>query len=150
MKRILILLIASTCLFVYAMGQTTALKQIKVKGNSFVIDDDKPFIFRGLNTSDPDRLQNIGHWNKAYFEEIKNWGANVVRFPIHPRAWRKQGKMNYLKMLDEGVQWATELGIYVIMDWHSIGNITLFNQYFAIFKLNFCIIHIHARRQRLV
>ena len=123
MKRILILLIAITCLFVYAMGQTTALKQIKVKGNSFVIDDDKPFIFRGLNTSDPDRLQNIGHWNKAYFEEIKNWGANVVRLPIHPRAWRKQSKMNYLKMLDEGVQWATELGIYIIIDWHSIGNL---------------------------
>ena len=123
MKRILLLLIANTCLFIYAMGQRTALKQIKVKGNNFVIDDDKPFVFRGLNTSDTDRLQNIGHWNKAYFEEMKNWGANVVRFPIHPRAWRKQGKMNYLKMLDEGVQWATELGIYVIMDWHSIGNL---------------------------
>ncbi len=123
MKRILYLILAINCLSVYATGQTTALKQIKVKGNNFVIDDDKPFIFRGLNASDPDRLQTIGHWNKAYFEEMKNWGANIVRFPIHPRAWRKQGKMNYLKMLDDGVQWATELGIYVIMDWHSIGNL---------------------------
>ena len=94
MKRILCLLIASTCLFVYAMGQTTALKQIKVKGNSFVIDDDKPFIFRGLNTSDPDRLQNIGHWNKAYFEEMKNWGANVVHFTLLAPGARVDGETN--------------------------------------------------------
>ena len=123
MKRILCLILAINCLSICVMGQTAALKQIKVKGNNFVIDGDKPFILKGLNISDPDRLQTIGHWNRAYFEEIKNWGANVVRFPIHPRAWRKQGKINYLKMLDEGVQWATELGIYVIMDWHSIGNL---------------------------
>ena len=123
MKKILCILLVTTCLSIYTNGQTTALKQIKVKGSNFVTDDDKPFILRGLNTSDPDRLQAIGHWNKAYFEEMYNWGANVVRFPIHPRAWRKQGKQQYLKMLDEGVQWATELGIYVIMDWHSIGNL---------------------------
>jgi endoglucanase len=123
MKKILLLILTITCLSIYVNGQATAMKQIKVNGNSFVIDDDTPFILRGLNASDPDRLQAIGHWNRAYFEEIKNWGANVVRFPIHPRAWRKQGKQPYLKMLDEGVQWATELGIYVIMDWHSIGNL---------------------------
>nr|MCU0391714.1 glycoside hydrolase family 5 protein [Thermoflexibacter sp.] len=80
-------------------------------------------IFRGLNTSDPDNLKKNGHWDRAYFVEIKNWGANIVRFPIHPTTWRKQGKEQYLKMLDEGVKWATELGIYVIIDWHSIGNL---------------------------
>ncbi|MCU0324780.1 MAG: glycoside hydrolase family 5 protein [Spirosomaceae bacterium] len=103
-------------------AQTSELKQIKVKGNSFVIDD-KPFVLRGLNTSDPERLMNDGHWNKAYFEEMKSWGANVVRFPIHPTAWRRQGKEKYLRLLDEGVQWAKELGIYVIIDWHIIGNL---------------------------
>jgi len=105
------------------MAQTVALKQVKVKGNRFVISEDKSFIFRGLNASDPDNLMKNEHWNKAYFQEIKNWGANIVRFPIHPTAWRKQGTEKYLKMLDEGVNWATELGIYVIIDWHSIGNL---------------------------
>ena len=109
--------------FYNTKAQTSELPQIRVKGNSFIATDDKPFIFRGLNTSDPDRLMNIGHWNKAYFEEINKWGANIVRFPIHPTAWRKRGKEQYLRMLDEGVQWAKELGIYVIMDWHSIGNL---------------------------
>jgi aryl-phospho-beta-D-glucosidase BglC (GH1 family) len=122
MKQI-ILFWACLIVLCQANAQSSALEQIKVKGNQFVTEDGKPFIFRGLNTSDPDNLKKNGHWDKAYFVEIKNWGANIVRFPIHPTTWRKQGKEQYLKMLDEGVKWATELGIYVIIDWHSIGNL---------------------------
>ncbi|WP_414629295.1 cellulase family glycosylhydrolase [Neotamlana nanhaiensis] len=50
-------------------------------------------------------------------------GANIVRFPLHPTAWTKRGKENYLKLLDDGIKWATELHLYVIIDWHSIGNL---------------------------
>jgi endoglucanase len=107
----------------WAKAQTAELPKISVKANNFVTADGKIFIFRGLNTSDPDNLLRAGHWNKAYFEEMKAWGANVTRFPIHPTAWRRIGKKDYLKMLDDGVQWAKELGIYVIIDWHSIGNL---------------------------
>lgn len=99
------------------------LSRVSVNDNDFVTEDGKTIIFRGLNTSDPDKLDNEGHWNKAYFEEIKNWGANIVRFPVHPTAWVKRGKENYLKLLDDGIQWAGELGMYVIIDWHSIGNL---------------------------
>ena len=123
MKKSLFFLLTILSVVQNANAQTAELKQIKVKGNNFVIDDTTTFILRGLNTSDPDRLQSIGHWNRAYFEEMHNWGANVVRFPVHPRAWRKHGKAAYLKMLDDGVNWAKELGLYVIIDWHSIGNL---------------------------
>ena len=54
---------------------------------------------------------------------MKSWGANIVRFPVHPSAWRSQGKDNYIKLLDQGVEWAGSLGMYVIIDWHSIGNL---------------------------
>lgn len=107
----------------HAHSQAPDLNRIKVQGNKFVTADGKTIVFRGLNTSDPDKLENNGHWNKAYFEEMKNWGANVARFPVHPTAWRKRGEENYIKLLDQGVQWATELGLYVIIDWHSIGNL---------------------------
>lgn len=122
MKKIFIFFL--TCATIVNINaQTAELKKISVKGNNFVTPDGKPFIFRGLNIADPDNLVAKGHWNKAFFQEIKNWGANVVRFPIHPRTWQKQGKVNYLKLLDEGVNWARELGIYVIIDWHTIGNL---------------------------
>jgi endoglucanase len=106
-----------------AFAQNTTLLQVSVQGNKFVTSDGKTIVFRGLDTSDPDKLERDKHWNKEYFQAMKSWGANVVRFPVHPNAWRKQGQENYLKLLDQGVQWATELGMYVIIDWHSIGNL---------------------------
>ena len=101
----------------------TRLSSIQVKGNQFVDEAGQTMVFRGLNTSDPDKLATEGQWNKRYFQAMKNWGATVVRFPIHPTAWEKRGKKDYLSLLDEGVKWATQLVMYVIIDWHSIGNL---------------------------
>lgn len=106
-----------------SMAQSTQMSRIQVQGNQFVNEGGQTIVLRGLNTSDPDKLATEGHWNKAYFQEMKNWGATVVRFPIHPTAWKKRGKKDYLRLLDKGIDWATELGMYVIMDWHSIGNL---------------------------
>jgi hypothetical protein len=103
--------------------QELALSKISVQGNSFVNAEGEKLVFRGLDTSDPDKLEKEGHWNLAYFQEMKNWGATITRFPVHPQAWRERGKETYLKLLDEGVKWATEVGLYVIIDWHSIGNL---------------------------
>ena len=108
---------------IQSQAQPTPLSQISVKGNKFVSAEGKEMIFRGLNASDPDKLSRDGRWNKRYFEEMKSWGANIVRFPVHPAAWRRQGQENYIKLLDQGVQWAKESGMYVIIDWHSIGNL---------------------------
>jgi endoglucanase len=99
------------------------LSQISVKGNKFVNAEGSTVIFRGLDTSDPDKLFKNEHWNREYFEQAKAWGANMVRFPVHPEAWRSRGKENYLKLVDQGVAWAGELGMYVSIDWHSIGNL---------------------------
>lgn len=110
--------------FISVNAQTSnSLSLVTVKGNKFVTADGKTIVFKGLDTSDPDKLATAGHWNKEYFETMKSWGANIVRFPVHPTAWRKRGKDDYIKLLDQGVQWATELGLYVIIDWHTIGNL---------------------------
>jgi hypothetical protein len=120
MKKVLfafVMLLVHSALF----SQAT-LPRVTVDGNKFVADG-KPIIFHGLNTSDPDKLENAGHWNKQYFEVMKSWGANLVRFPVHPAAWRKHGQEKYLGLLDKGIAFATEQGLYVIIDWHSIGNL---------------------------
>ena len=99
------------------------LPLVKVQGNKFVADDGKVVIFRGVNMSDPDKLEKSGHLTRSYFEAIKSWGANVVRVPVHPSAWGKRGKKDYLRLLDQTVEWCNQLGLYVIIDWHSIGNL---------------------------
>jgi len=97
---------------------------ISVKGNRFVDPDGKPVLFRGLAISDPDKLDMQGHFNKAHFEQVKAMGTTLLRIPVHPIAWRERGGVEYIKLLDQAVQWATDLGMYVMIDWHSIGNMT--------------------------
>ncbi len=102
----------------------TKLPRISVKGNRFVDPDGKPMLFRGLAISDPDKLEMQGHWNKAHFEQVKAMGTTLLRIPVHPIAWRERTPVEYVKLLDQAVEWATDLGMYVIIDWHSIGNMT--------------------------
>ena len=106
-----------------AQKAATKLGQISVEGNKFVTADGRTIVFRGLNISDPDKLEQEGRWDRRHFEEMKSWGANLVRFPVHPRAWRSRGQEEYIKLLDKGVAMAEEQGMYVIIDWHSIGNL---------------------------
>jgi endoglucanase len=96
---------------------------IRVDGNRFIDASGAPVVFQGVNISDPDKLEQNGHWNRHHFEVIREWGANVVRIPVHPAAWRARGKQSYLSLLDQAVVWATELDLYLIIDWHSIGNL---------------------------
>ena len=96
---------------------------IKVLENKFVDQTGKPITFRGVAIADPHKIVKDGHWNKQHFEEIKSWGFNLVRIPVHPPRMRLRGMKNYLKLLDEAVQWCGELEMYVIIDWHSIGNL---------------------------
>lgn len=100
-----------------------ALPLIAVQGNRFVNAEGDTVLFRGLSISDPDKLANQGHWGKPYFEQVQAMGAMIVRIPIHPIAWRERTPEKYLELLDEAIAWCTELGMYVDIDWHSIGNL---------------------------
>jgi endoglucanase len=119
---ILFLLFFSTVTVSMAQTTDTTLPRVTVSGNKFMVNG-KPVVFRGLDASDPDKLERNGHWNKEYFEMAKSWGANIIRFPVHPTAWRSRNKDAYIKLLDDGVKWAAEVGLYVNIDWHSIGNL---------------------------
>jgi len=99
------------------------LPLISVKGNKLVDPDGKTILFRGLSISDPDKLVTQGHWTREHFVKVKEMGAMVVRIPIHPVAWRERTPAEYIKLLDQAVEWSTELGMYVMIDWHSIGNL---------------------------
>lgn len=99
------------------------LPLIKVKGNRFVNEKGDTILFRGLAIADPDKIEQEGRWNKNLFVKVKEMGATIVRLPVHPVPWRMRTPANYLKLLDQAVDWCTELGMYVLVDWHSIGNL---------------------------
>lgn len=121
---VIIMIIISMALFVRAQdNKEQPMPYIKVEGNRFVDEKGQTFVFRGVSFSDSDRLEESGHWNDAYFAEAKKWNCNVVRFPVHPSSWRERGPKEYLKLLDEGIRLAEKYRMYVIIDWHSIGNL---------------------------
>ena len=99
------------------------LPLVSVRGNRFVDPEGKTLLLRGLSIADPDKIEAQGHWSKALFLRVKETGAAIVRIPVHPIAWRERGPAAYLALLDSAVAWCTECGMYVIIDWHSIGNL---------------------------
>lgn len=99
------------------------LPLISVKGNKFVNPSGETILFRGVAISDPDKIERQGHWNKGHFEKVKETGAMVVRIPVHPIAWRERTPAKYMELLDQAVEWCTDLGMYVMIDWHTIGNL---------------------------
>ncbi len=101
------------------------LPLIKVKENEFVNPGGETVVFRGLAPADADKLERQGYWNKKFFEEMKKMGSNIIRLPVHPIAWRERTPEVYLRLLDDAVRWCTELKMYVIIDWHSIGNLEM-------------------------
>jgi endoglucanase len=106
-----------------ANPQAKTLLLISVEGNRFVNPEGQPMLFRGLAISDPDKIERQGHWGRQHFEKVKEMGAMVVRIPVHPVAWRERTPEKYLELLDQAAEWCTDLGMYIIIDWHSIGNL---------------------------
>jgi aryl-phospho-beta-D-glucosidase BglC (GH1 family) len=99
------------------------LPLIKVDRNKLVNQKGDTILFRGLSISDPDKIERQGHWNKNHFEKVKEMGAMIIRIPVHPVAWRERTPEKYLELLDQAVEWCTDMGMYIIIDWHSIGNL---------------------------
>mgnify|MGYP002651858345 CR=1 FL=1 len=110
-------------LFLASLSAFAQMERISVSGNQFVKPDGSSVVFRGYNTSDPAKLEEQGKWRADYFDELQSWGAQIVRFPVHPSRWEALGKSKYLELLDHGIRLAEERSMYVIIDWHSIGNL---------------------------
>ncbi len=110
-------------IFVAGLLNAKPMEKLSVKGKDIVTESGKVIRLKGVSFSDPDKLEKDGQWNKRYFQEAKNWGCNVVRFAIHPTAVNNRGWDAYFKLVDQGVELAAELEMYVIIDWHSIGNL---------------------------
>lgn len=95
---------------------------LKVNGNQILDEDGKVIILKGVMPPDPAVLNRRGIFNRNFFVGIKETNANVIRIPVHPEEWVKDE--DYLwRYLSPIVNWAGEMNMYVIIDWHYIGNV---------------------------
>ncbi len=96
---------------------------LKVEGTNIVDANGEPFQIAGVSTHGlawfPDYV------NKDAFLSIRDdWGANTVRLAMYTAengGYCEGGNKDSLKALvKDGVNYATELGMYVIVDWHIL------------------------------
>lgn len=51
----------------------------------------------------------------------KEWGANCVRIGVAPTTWRNADKAQTMKVLKAEVNAGLKAGMFVLIDWHTIG-----------------------------
>ncbi|MCX7773167.1 MAG: glycoside hydrolase family 5 protein [Clostridia bacterium] len=106
----------------FSMAGLKMLPALRTEGNRIINEKGEVVLLRGVMAPDPDRLNERKLFDKAYYQKIKDMGANVLRVPVHPE--RYHDDPDYLwRYLDPIVTWAAEMNLYVIIDWHYIGNI---------------------------
>lgn len=101
------------------------LKALAVDGTQLVDSDGNPVQLRGISTHGlawfPDYV------NEDWFRQMKEeWGANVVRLAMYTGengGYCTGGNREKLKALvRDGVRYATDCGLYVIIDWHILSD----------------------------
>ena len=80
-----------------------------------------PFQLRGASTHG---IQWFSQYvNKDTFQSLRDeWGINMVRLAAYPRegGYLQGSQAQMDKTIEQGVQAATDLGMYVIIDWHVL------------------------------
>jgi endoglucanase len=105
-----------------ASGETpvAANGQLSVKGTKIVNQSGQPFVIKGVSTHGiawfPQYITKDG------FQTLRDsMGVNTVRLALYSSAG--EGYTTELhKKVDEGVKYATELGMYVVIDWHILND----------------------------
>ncbi len=107
-------------------GKHGDLKLATVSGYSqpIIVDEaGNPMILRGASTHGLHWPEMSPFVNKDGFQSLRDeWGINCIRLAIYPKeGGYTEGKQSVLDtLIENGVSYATELGMYVIIDWHVL------------------------------
>ena len=98
---------------------------LKVIGTQLSDESGNPVQLRGVSTHGLAWFP--AYVNKELFKEIRNsWNANVIRLAMYTDEYGgycSGGDKNKLKkLIKDGVQYATEADLYVIVDWHILND----------------------------
>lgn len=99
--------------------------KLSVSGTKLVDSHKKAFQLKGVSTHGLAWFP--AYVNKAAFQNLRDkWGANTVRLALYTAEYNGYctgGNKTTLKnKINEGVKAATDLGMYVIIDWHVLND----------------------------
>jgi len=125
-KRPLWLLTFGICfVFLFMSANTKAATpvqkwgQLKVSGTNIVNKAGKKVQLKGVSTHGIAWFPQ--YVNKSCFQSFKKMGVNTIRLALYSDKGAGYSKSLYQKV-DEGIRYATELGMYVVLDWHILSD----------------------------
>ena len=102
---------------------TVPTGRLQVSGTKLTDESGNVIQLRGVSTHGISWYPDYVNYD-AFATLRDDWGANVVRIAMYPEEYNgylSGGDKAALKqIIDNGVNYATELGMYVIIDWHVL------------------------------
>ncbi len=98
--------------------------KLKVVGNKFKDPVGNSVVLRGVSITDFKHVQEAYGYKfmiDLLTSQDKGWHTKILRVPIHPGSWHGGNRDDmFNRFLKPLVDYATEKGLYVIIDWHHI------------------------------
>lgn len=112
---------------VLAATPLSAHGRLSVKGTKLVDSKGKTYQIKGISTHGLSWYPE--YVSKAAFKDLRDkWGVNTVRLAMYTAEYNgycvagTQNQKTLKSRIDTGVKAATELGMYVIIDWHILSD----------------------------
>lgn len=136
LKRVVAVIVAVAMIIAIWPGQTVsavtltpvqAHGQLSVQGTQIVDQNGNAFQLRGISTHGINWDVGKPYVNQAAFQSLRDeWGANAVRLAMYTAEYNgycSGGNQTELKnTLYSGVEYAKNLGMYAIIDWHILND----------------------------
>ena len=104
---------------------------LAVKGTKLIDKDGNEVQLKGVSTHGINWDVGYPYVNEAAFKTMRDsWGVNVVRLAMYTEDYNgycvtdAAGRKKLLEIIDTGVNAAKNLGMYVIIDWHVLNDLT--------------------------
>lgn len=112
---------------VLAATPLSAHGRLSVKGTKLVDSEGKTFQIKGVSTHGLSWYPE--YVSKEAFKDLRDkWGVNTVRLAMYTAEYNgycvagSQNQKTLKNRIDAGVKAATDLGMYVIIDWHTLSD----------------------------
>ena len=99
--------------------------RLSVRGTRLVNSNGKTVILKGVSTHGINWFPQ--YVNKSAFKSLRDdWGVNCIRLAMYTEEYNGYcsggNQAELRKLINNGVKYATELGMYVIIDWHILSD----------------------------
>lgn len=99
--------------------------RLSVSNGKVVNSKGKAFVIKGVSTHGLAWYPQ--YVNKKAFRTLRDqWGVNTIRLALYTAEYNGYctggNKKDLKKLIDNGVRYATDLGMYVIIDWHILSD----------------------------